>query len=185
MAVIMWPTLRRLLLGFALIVLASAVLLLSDRNRNRPSASQTLRRIAILQHASQPVLDEGVRGMIEGLAEGGFVEGRNLEIRRYNAENDVATANTIAVEITTAPNDLILTATTVSLQAVANANQRRGRLHVFALVTDPFASGVGISRDNPLDHPPYMVGYGTMLPVVKALEIAITMFPELGSVGIP
>ncbi|MDX1384624.1 MAG: ABC transporter substrate binding protein, partial [Thermoanaerobaculia bacterium] len=181
----MWPTARRLLLGIALIASASAVLLLSDRGTGRSRRAQEQVRVAILQHASQPIIDEGVRGMILGLAEAGYVEGRNLEIRRYNAENDVATANTIAAEITAADFDLLLTATTVSLQAVANANQGRQRRHVFALVTDPAAAGVGVGADDPLDHPPYMTGYGTMQPVAEAIAIATSMLPGLEVVGIP
>ena len=59
-----WSAARRLALGLALIVIASAVLLLSDRGqRTRTSAAHIL-RIAIVQHASTPVLDEGVRGMV-------------------------------------------------------------------------------------------------------------------------
>ncbi len=70
-----WSAARRLALGLALIVIASAVLLLSDRGQRTTSAAHVL-RIAIVQHASTPVLDEGVRGMIDGLAERGFRDGR-------------------------------------------------------------------------------------------------------------
>ena len=181
----MWHVVRRLLLGVILIALASAGLLLSDTTRRRNQVARAAPRIAILQHASQPIVDEGVRGMLEGLAAGGYAEGRTLAVTRYNAENDMATSAAIAAEITSADYDLILTATTLSLQAVANANQTRHRRHVFALVTDPFASGVGISREDPLDHPPYMVGFGTLQPVRQAIELARAMFPGLSVVGIP
>lgn len=117
----MWFAFRRLSLGLCLIGLASAVLLLSDANRR--DAPQELRRIAILQHASQPIIDEGVQGMLQGLAETGYVVGRNLSVRRYNAENDVPTANAMASEMVSGPYDMVMTATTLSLQAVANAKK--------------------------------------------------------------
>jgi ABC-type uncharacterized transport system substrate-binding protein len=185
----MWHVARRLLLGFVLILLASAGLLLSDTSRGRDQAQRErqqrpMQRVAILQHASQPIIDEGVRGMLEGLAAAGYEDGRTLVVSRFNAENDMATSAAIASEITSGNYDLILTATTVSFQAVANANQTRRRPHVFALVSDPAASGVGVGRE-PLDHPPYMAGYGTIQPVARAIGLARAFFPGLEVVGIP
>jgi ABC-type uncharacterized transport system substrate-binding protein len=178
----MWPALKRLASGIFLILLASGVLLVSDWGRRRPSASP-IRRVAILQHASQPALDSGVEGMIAGLAQGGFADGRNISIRRYNAENDVATGNVIAKGITNGEYALVLTASTVSLQAVANANRDGRTMHVFGLVSDPYAAGVGVSRENPLDHPPHLVGFATMQPVAQAFELARRLLPSLRAVG--
>ena len=178
----MWSVVKRLSLGVFLILLASAVLLLSDASRRR-TAMRHVARVAILQHASQPIIEEGVQGMLDGLAEKGFVDGRTLSVRRYNAENDLPTANAIAHEITSGDYDLVLTATTVSLQAVANVNKTRKLVHVFALVSDPAAAGVGISRDDPLAHPPYLAGYGTMQPVAATFRLARRLFPGLKVVG--
>ncbi len=122
--------------------------------------------------------------MLDGLAAAGYEDGSTLTVSRFNAENDMATSAAIASEITSGNYDLILTATTISFQAVANANQTRHRPHVFALVTDPAATGVGIGRE-PLDHPPYMAGYGTLQPVARAIAMAREFFPGLKVVGIP
>jgi hypothetical protein len=59
----MWSGFKRLALGISLIVLTSAVLLLSDLDRRTPAA-RSIAKIAILQHASSSVLDDGVAGMI-------------------------------------------------------------------------------------------------------------------------
>ena len=69
----MVESLKRLSLGIALIAVASGILLYSDlRSRNRsqqrpnPTAAvQKQFRVALIQHASQVVLDDGVRGVIE------------------------------------------------------------------------------------------------------------------------
>ncbi|MGE3498596.1 MAG: ABC transporter substrate-binding protein [Candidatus Binatia bacterium] len=178
----MWPSLKRLALGLTLIAAAAAVLLLSDSGRRR--ATRAAPRIAIVQHASQGVIDEGVQGMLDGLAAQGFVAGQTLSVRRYNAEGDMATANAIASEVASAGYDLLLTATTISLQTVANANRDGKTNHVFALVADPAGAGVGISGENPLDHPPHLAGFGTMQPVALTLEIAKRMFPRLRRIGV-
>ena len=174
---------KRLALGFCLITLAVGFLLLSDWNR-RSDSRQAIPRVAILQHASQPVLDEGVHGMLQGLAEGGFKDGETVAIQRFNAENDTPTENAIAREVTDGRFDLILTASTLSLQAVAGANRAGGTKHVFGLVLDPFGAGVGISREDPLNHPKHLVGYGSMQPVGEAFRLARQLLPSLSTVGV-
>jgi ABC-type uncharacterized transport system substrate-binding protein len=174
---------KRLALGLCLITLAVGILLFSDWNR-RSDSRQAIPRVAILQHASQPVLDEGVHGMLQGLAEGGFKDGETVAIQRFNAENDTPTENAIAREVTDGRFDLILTASTLSLQAVAGANRAGGTKHVFGLVLDPFGAGVGISREDPLNHPKHLVGYGSMQPVGEAFRLARQLLPSLSTVGV-
>src|SRR5512139_3954329 len=178
----MWSAIKRLSLGIVLIGLASAVLLLADAG-HRKSGGHAVRRLAILQHSSQPFIDEGVRGMIDGLAASGFVEGKNVSIRRYNPESDLPTANTMAKELAGGQYELVLTASTLSLQAMANANRGGKAVHVFALVSDPAGAGVGISREDPLKHPRHLVGYGTMQPVAEAFDLAKRLLPSLQVVG--
>lgn len=149
----MWSTLKRLSLGVILIFLASAVLLLSDLNR-RASGGKGVPRISLLQHASVVVLDEGTRGMVNGLAAKGFVEGKTIIIEKYNSEGDIAVANSIAKQMVNSQYDLLLTCSTISLQAVANANRGKKTIQVFGLSADPPGAGVGISREDPLQHPP-------------------------------
>lgn len=180
--------LRRLLLGIFLIIAAAAVLLLSDlgsrvQTATAPKSGRTL-RVALLQHASQTILDEGRAGMIEGLKEKGWEQGRNLELKIYNAEGDNAVSQTIAKEMAGGGYDLLMTISTVSLQAVANANKAGGTPHVFALVSDPSVAGVGVSKTDPLDHPAHLAGFGTMQPIPQAFKIAREMNPALKKVGV-
>lgn len=185
---------RRLLLGIALIAAASAVLLFSDlgsrseivsaRAAAASGAPALPKRIALLQHASQLVLDQGRAGIFTGLAERGWEKGQHYDLKYYNAEGDMAVAQAIAKEMAGGGYDLLVTISTVSLQAVANANRAGGTRHVFGLVTDPYGAGVGISRTNHLDHPPHLAGYGTMQPVALSFRLAREMNPALTTVGV-
>src|SRR3989442_8559161 len=104
----MIETLKRLALGLALLALAAAVLLYTDRasrksaHNNSPANGATAKtiRVALVQHASIPALDEGINGILEALANRGYADGGRLEIKRYNAEADLGTANAIAKEVT-------------------------------------------------------------------------------------
>lgn len=174
---------RRLSFGIFLIVLVSGILLYADR-KPRKSAAKLMFNITIMQHASQASLDEGVQGMIDGLDESGFRDRENIAIRRYCAEGDMATANAIARDITNGQFDLIMTVSTLSLQAVEGANKERKTHHVFAVVSDPAGASVGISRKDPLDHPKHLAGFGSMQPVKEAFRLAVKLYSGLKTVGV-
>lgn len=172
--------LRRSLPTLVLLAGASALLLATDR----AGANRTVPAVAVLQQVSTSLLDDAVTGMIEGLAERGYVDGTTVTIRRYNAEGDLAQANAIAREIAGGPFDLALTSSTPSLQALATANDRGRILHVFSAVADPFSAGVGLDRGDPLVHPRHLVGYGSLAPVDATFRIAQAINPQLAKVGV-
>jgi ABC-type uncharacterized transport system substrate-binding protein len=178
----MWFAFKRLALGISLIVLTSLVLLLSDLGR-RSQARRSIVKIAILQHASSTVLDDGITGMIQGLEEHGFSDGTTATIERFNAEADMAVSNAIATQIVNGDYDLVLTSSTPSMQAVANANQEGRVRHVFGIVADPFSAGIGLDRDDPMKHPKHMVGQSTFLPVGDVFRLMKESLPGLTTVG--
>src|SRR5438477_5929702 len=179
----MLANLERLFLGISLIVVTSSVLLFSDLPQRSRKAS-AIPRIGLLQHASVLLLDETVHGMVDSLAESGYADGKTVVIQRYNAHGDIAIANSIAKEMVNSHYDLLLTAGTLSVQAVANANRGGKTVQVFGAVADPAVAGVGITHDKPLDHPPNLVGIGSFLPVANAFQIAREMYPGLKTVGV-
>jgi putative tryptophan/tyrosine transport system substrate-binding protein len=181
----MRTVIQRLSLGFVLIALSSAVLLISDWGQRKGNTAR-IPRVAIVQHASQPVLDDGIRGMLDALAAEGFIDGRNIAVQRFNAENDLPTANTIARQVTTGEYDMVITSSTLSMQTVANANKAGRVIHVFGVVADPFSAGIGISRENPLDHPKHLVGLGSMVPVDRAFPNGASHVsrPQVGRIGL-
>jgi putative ABC transport system substrate-binding protein len=172
---------RRLILGFALILLCAGILLLSDR---KPAVS-AIPQVAIFQFSSQKVLDDGVSGMVDALRDHGYIDGRTMHLERFNAQNDMPTANSIARELTSGRFGYVFTVSTNCLQAVAKAN-REGRVkHVFGVVASPVEAGVGISPTNPLDHPPGMVGIGSLMPLGELLDMALKLNPRLKRIGLP
>jgi putative ABC transport system substrate-binding protein len=173
-------TLRRCLPTLLLLGGASALLLLTDRARS----ARALPAVAVLQQTSSTVLDDAVTGMLAGLAERGFKEGETVTVRRFNAQGDMAQGNAIAHEIVEGPFDLVLTSSTPSLQQIANANPRIRMRHVFAAVADPFSAGVGLDRADPMSHPAWLVGYGSLAPVDFTFGIAKRLNPGLKRVGV-
>ncbi|HEY6366983.1 MAG TPA: ABC transporter substrate binding protein, partial [Candidatus Binatia bacterium] len=179
----MWTVIRRLLLGSSLILLASAILLISDWQQ-RKTGNDKLPRVAIVQHSAHPALDEGVLGVLDALTAAGLVDGQNISIRRFNADGDFTVANAIAGQVVAAGFDMVITISTPSLQTVAKANSSERVIQVFGLVVDPYRVGVGIGRKSPLDHPKNLVGVPTPFPVADSFRLARKLFPGLQSVGV-
>jgi len=65
------------------------------------------------------------------LAENGFIEGKTIVIDEFNAHGDISVGNSIAKEMVGTGYDLLLTMSTLSLQAVANANRGGKTVQVF------------------------------------------------------
>jgi ABC-type uncharacterized transport system substrate-binding protein len=180
---VLLASLRKLSLGTGLIVAAGIVLLLSDPVA-KTTAGRKILKVALANFSSTVTLEEGQRGLLDGLAEEGFIDGQNIKVTRFNAETDRATAMAIAKDVVSRDFDLILTVSTAMLQAVANANKETERTHVFSITTDPWGAGIGVSRENPSIHPAYMVGYGSLQPVEALFRLAREAHPGLTKVGV-
>jgi putative ABC transport system substrate-binding protein len=171
---------RRLWLGVVLILATSAFLLLSDTNRVSDSP-----RVAVLQFSSMQALDDGARGLFDYLKEHGYDGTHHAIIERFNAENDVATSNAMAKEITSGKYQFAISISTNCLQAVANANRAGKARHLFGIVADPVAAKVGINLKDPLDKPKHMTGIGSLMPIDEIMEVARQMNPRVQRFGIP
>ncbi len=168
-------------LGVTLILIVSAGLLFSDWAR-RTSARQ-LPRVALLQFSTYHLIEETVAGALDGLRARGFEDKHGISLQRFNANGDLPTLNTIAKAIIDAKFDMVITASTPALQAMAGANRDSKITHVFGAVTDPFFSGVGLDRNKPGDHPRHLIGVGTFQPVRETLQLTKTLKPDVRIVG--
>jgi putative tryptophan/tyrosine transport system substrate-binding protein len=175
---------RRMWLGVTLIVATSGFLLLSDM-KQRSNGPGAVPRIAVFQFNSVKLLDDGVRGLIDRLAANGFVDGKTAVIQRFNAENDMPTANSIARQITSGEYGYVVSVSTNCLQAVANANISGRAKHIFGVVADPSIAKVGVSATNPMDHPKHMVGIGSLMQPREILEAAVQFNPRVKKFGLP
>ncbi|WP_028321801.1 ABC transporter substrate-binding protein [Desulfatiglans anilini] len=178
---------KQLWLVVALIAAASSILLFSDREQRVTDESRQARTypaLAVMQLTSTPLLDDHIAGVFSRLKERGACAPGNRNIRLFNAQGDVSTANAIAREIANGPYELVITSSTVALQTFSKANLTRKKTHVFGAVTDPYGAGVGIEGPEPQQHPPYMAGIGTFQPVRRAIQIAQDMNPALERLGV-
>ena len=143
-----------LLVGCAILLLSDLETRVTESDSKQGLAQKEMPRIALVQHASIKAIEDGRVGLLAALQSRGYEDGKNIKLKIFNAEADIATANAIAKEVTGGGFDLLITLSTVSLQTVASANKTGRRTpHVFGLVTDPFTAGVEIDPIDHLKHP--------------------------------
>ncbi len=180
-----WPVLKRLTMGIALIALLSSILLVSDLAHRRmasaanPGAPGARKfKAAIVYYAQSVSNDECVNGLIDGLKASGLEEGKNLEIVRADAQAEMINIPAILQNYDSSDVDLIMTISTPCL-AGACSNVKHKKV-VFTCVSDPIAAGAGRSRT---DHLPFLTGVGSFPPVSHMLEFMQKLVPGLRAVG--
>jgi putative ABC transport system substrate-binding protein len=184
-------TLKKLAMGLGLIALFSAILLISDLGHRKtasaasssaPSqadATDKIFRAAIVYFARDVGTDMCVQGLIDGLKASGFEEGKNLEVRRADAQGEMMNIPAILQNYDNSDVDLIMTITTPCLTGACNTVKHKPV--VFTCVTDPIAAGVGKNR---ADHLPFVTGVGSFPPVSHTLDFLQKLIAGLHAVGI-
>ena len=180
-----WPVLKRLTMGIALIALLSSILLVSDLAHQRTASAANAGapgarkfKAAIVYYAQSVSNDECVNGLIDGLKASGLEEGKNLEIVRADAQAEMINIPAILQNYDSSDVDLIMTISTPCL-AGACSNVKHKKV-VFTCVSDPIAAGAGRSRT---DHLPFLTGVGSFPPVSHMLDFMQKLVPGLRAVG--
>lgn len=138
-------------------------------------------KIGIAQFAQHGSLENCREGFLEGLAEEGFVEGKNLEVDYQNAEADMGNANTIAQGFVANKVDLMCAIATPSAQACYNAAMKTDIPTIYTAVTDPVAAELAKEDQMPSGN---VTGTSDKLPVEAQLKMIREMLPEVKTIGI-
>ena len=186
----LWAALKRLALGLGLIALFSAILLLSDLGHRKTSAAAPSKALAeagrnsrtfkaaIVYFAPDVGTDMCVQGLLDGLKASGFEEGRNLDVRRVDAQGEMINIPAILQNYDNSDVDLIMTISTPCLSGACNRVKHKPV--VFTCVTDPIVAGAGKTRSA---HLAFVTGVGSFPPVGHTLDLMQKLIPGLRAVG--
>ncbi|HSA92422.1 MAG TPA: ABC transporter substrate-binding protein [Terriglobales bacterium] len=173
----MWLVVKRLWLGLALILLASAGLLFSGAGP-RQSGSARKWNIHVIQYNDVLDSNETKEGALAGLRESGLVEGRDYELHFSNAQGDMATVSALVDSAVTQNADLLLTFSTPTLQAAIRRG--KGTPVVFAYVASGIAAGAGTSHT---DHLPFVTGVDISVGYPQMMALVKEYFPRVRRLG--
>jgi hypothetical protein len=112
--------LRRTAFGLAVVVAASAILLLSDlrhRDRARARTASHKWKLYFVQYNDVIDVKDAQAGVLEGLTESRLEDGRDYQVEILNAQGDMATVSALIDAAITAHADMLITFSTPTLQA--------------------------------------------------------------------
>jgi putative ABC transport system substrate-binding protein len=158
--------------------IATIVASLSLSAETPPPIPKTVVLTQITEHPSADAVREGI---IAGLRDNGFEDGKTLNLIYEDAQGSNVTAMQIAKKFVSLKPDLMMPITTPSTQVLVKANEDFSYPIVFAAVTDPVAAGIVKS----LEHPGGVItGATDAAPIKRQLEIFKKVLPNLKTLGI-
>ncbi|MDD2213464.1 MAG: ABC transporter substrate-binding protein [Oscillospiraceae bacterium] len=137
--------------------------------------------VGVIQFAEHGSLDNCYQGLLQGLADNGYVEGENLTVDLQNANADTNVANQMAQNFVSKGYDLIVGIATPAAQAAYNAAKEDGIPVLFTAVTDPIAANLQNADGSNLTG---VTGTSDALPVESQLKMIRAMLPEAKTIGI-
>ncbi|WP_312428837.1 ABC transporter substrate-binding protein [Lacrimispora sp.] len=137
--------------------------------------------IGVGQFAEHGSLDNCREGFLQGLAEEGIEEGKNLTVMYENAQADGGTASQIVNNFLSKKVDLICGIATPMAQAAYGGAKKANVPVIFTAVTDPFAAALANEDGTPVGE---ITGTSDKLPVEKQLEMIRKILPDAKTIGI-
>ncbi|MFC1899171.1 ABC transporter substrate-binding protein [Chloroflexota bacterium] len=143
-------------------------------------AGSTL-KIGISQIVTHPALDATREGIIDALAEEGYVDGENIMIDYQNSEGDMNLVASIAQKFVSDKYDAIIAIATPNALAAIDAAEGTDIPVIFSAITDPVGSGMVSDWDS---HPNENVtGVSDMIVVQDDVDLIMEIVPDVEKIG--
>ena len=169
---------RVFVLGLALLAGAFRPTLAQQATEPQPGRTYHVGFSQIVDH---PALNETRRGLIDGLAKAGFVQGKNLVFEIQIAQGDVANARNIAEKFLADKVDMMAVCTTPNTQAAIKVAQGTTIPVVFGCVTNPVEAGILKSLDQPTGT--NVTGIFGIPPVAQMFDVMVQIKPGIKTIG--
>jgi putative tryptophan/tyrosine transport system substrate-binding protein len=135
-------------------------------------------KVGLVYFAPEAGADVCMEGFFSGLKDLGFVESKNLQVRKAHAQGEIVNIPSILQNFDNEDVELIIAMTTPVLTAAVNAVKKKPV--VFTYVYDPVAAGAGKTA---ADHLPNITGTGSFPPVGETIDAIQKLVPQVRSVG--
>lgn len=143
------------------------------------SEKSQAKKIGVIQLVQHSALDAAYNGFVDQLKVRGYEDGKNIKIDYQNASGEQANCVTIANQLVSERNDLILAIATPAAQAVANATESIPVL--ITAVTDPASANLVDSNELPGRN---VTGTSDLTPCAAQIDLIKQLFPEAKHIAI-
>ncbi len=162
----------------ALMMSALCLTAVSAAPKKAKKSKEKVVKIGVIQLLEHAALDANYKGFVDGLAEAGYVDGKNIKIDYQNAQGEQANCVTIAEKLINDRDDLIFAIATPAAQAVANLTQDIPVL--ISSVTDPESAKLVKSNKMPGTN---VSGTSDLTPCAAQIKLLKKLVPNAKTVG--
>ncbi len=143
------------------------------------STDKPAKTLAITQIVEHPSLDEIRRGLLEELADNGYVEGKNLTVNFQSAQGNLATAGQIAKQFAGDLPDAIVAISTPSAQSIVSSTTNIPV--IYTAISDPLAAK--LIDENSVPFQSNVTGLSSQLPIEPQLDLIQKIAPNAKTIG--
>lgn len=135
-------------------------------------------KVGVVQLVQHGALDQSNQGMIDGLKDSGYEEGKNLEINQQNAQGDQSNLQSIAQQFLTDEVDIILSISTPATQVMAAATTE---IPIVGTAITSFEQAKLVDSDEKPGH--NVTGTHDMTPVAEQIDLLLQVVPDAKTIG--
>ncbi|MGM0181891.1 tryptophan ABC transporter substrate-binding protein [Enterococcus sp. AZ102] len=152
---------------------------LGTKNEQQTKSDDTNKTVGVLQYVSHPALDSIYKGVIQGLKNKGYEEGKNLTLLFQNGQADQSKLATMSQQLVNKQADALVGIATPAAQALANATSEIPI--VLGAVTDPVGANLVKNMEKPGGN---ITGVSDKAPIAAQITLATKLLPKAKKMGI-
>ena len=164
---------KKLVFGILMAVLLVGIVFISVKIPTQTKTEEKILTIGVARWNSESNYGDNLDGFKDGLAEQGFVEGKNVKFITKNSESDLKTQRQIIESFVEAKVDLIFSQTTPGTLVAKKVTQTIPI--VFSIVTNPVESGVIEALESSGNN---LVGTRNFIPVQRQYNQFERVYPS-------
>ena len=135
-------------------------------------------KVGVVQLMQHGALDQANQGMIDGLKDNGFEEGKNLKIDQQNAQGDQSNLQTIAQQFISNEVDIILAIATPAAQVMASST---ADIPIVGTAITSFEQAKLVESDEAPGT--NVTGTHDMSPIAEQIDLLLQVVPDAKTVG--
>ncbi len=142
-------------------------------------STDEMQTVGILQFISHPSLDQISDGVIEGLKQEGFEDGKNIKIEFLNGQGDQSKLNTMTQQLLNKDSDVLVGVATPAAKALANGTSDIPV--IMGAISDPIGADLVESLEKPGGN---VTGVNNLAPVGQQFDLIRALFPEAKKIAL-
>lgn len=166
-------------IGAILVFLGFSFVTQPAQNANNKLTQHKVIKVGILQLVSHPALNQIHQGIISGLKDEGFKEGKNIKVEFQNAQGDQSNLKTMAQQLANR-DDILFGIATPAAQSLVNAANKTTPV-MMAGISNPVGGGLVESEKRPGAN---VTGSSGDSPLDKQLQLIRDAMPQAKKIGV-